>query len=161
MDVNKHNFHECCCLYIFPLIRRQNSNYQCLKKPNLHCLSVSLTFSKATVREVREEFNNANNQKILQTSNQAFHKDYTKKNRPSCWFLGDIVSYCVCALDNTLFEGLTIRAKLMTTSFTAIVLPLAYSSYFLERDDSSDFRAATLFAIWILFISVSMLQRLM
>lgn len=97
MDVNKHNFHECCCLYIFPLIRRQNSNYQCLKKPNLHCLSVSLTFSKATVREVREEFNNANNQKILQTSNQAFHKDYTKKNRPSCWFLGDIVSYCVCA----------------------------------------------------------------
>lgn len=160
MDVNKHNFHECCCLYIFPLIRRQNSNYQCLKKPNLHCLSVSLTFSKATVREVREEFNNANNQRYCKRVIKRFIKIILRKIDPVVGFLV-ILCLIVCALDNTLFEGLTIRAKLMTTSFTAIVLPLAYSSYFLERDDSSDFRAATLFAIWILFISVSMLQRLM
>jgi len=117
-------------------------------------------FSKATVREVREEFNNANNQKILQTSNQAFHKDYTKKNRPSCWFLGDIVSYCVCARQYIVrrFDN---QSEVDDNIIYSDCFPLAYSSYFLERDESSDFRAATLFAIWILFISVSMLQRLM
>ena len=117
-------------------------------------------FSKATVREVREEFNNANNQRYCKRVIKRFIKIILRKIDPVVGFLV-ILCLIVCALDNTLFEGLTIRAKLMTTSFTAIVLPLAYSSYFLERDESSDFRAATLFAIWILFISVSMLQRLM